>query len=97
MTLQCVHVYFLCVLAFGILLIGVSFRRYTSMNINGIFVIADFRSNQTSSSQPKVSEQQLPVDQQVSYPWIGDPTCQHFAVQVGEILNIILKYIIKIS
>ena len=97
MTLQCVQVYFFCVLVFGILLIGVPFRRYTSMNINGIFVIADLRSNQTSTSHPKVIEQQLPGDQQVSYPWIGDPTCQHFAVQVREILNIILKYIIRIS
>ena len=98
MTLQCVHVYFFSVLVFGILLIGVSFRRYTSMNINGIFVITDFRSNQTSSSHTKVVEQQLlPGDQQVSYPWIGDSTCQHLAVQVSEIIIIITKYIIRIS
>ena len=77
----------------GMLLIGVSFRRYTSMNINEILVIADFRSNENSSSQTKVIEQQLlPSDEQVSYPWIGDPTCQHLAVQVmREIIIIITK------
>jgi hypothetical protein len=84
---------------FGMLLIGVSFRRYTSMNNNEIFVIADFRSNENASSQIKVIEQQLlPSDEQVSYPWIGDPTCQHLAVQVmREIIIIITKYIIRIS
>ena len=98
MTLQCAHVYFFCVLMFGMLLIGVSFRRYTSMNINRIFVIAHFRSNENSPSQIKVIEQQLlPGDKQVSYPWIGDPTCQHLAVQVRAIIIIITKYIIRIS
>jgi hypothetical protein len=88
MAFQCAHVYFFCVTMFGILLIAVSFRRYNSMDINAICVSADLRSNQTSSAQPKRIEQQLlPGDQQVSYPWIGDSTCQHLAVQVSEIIK----------
>ncbi len=94
MAFQCAHVYFFWVLIFGMLLIGVSFRRYNSMDINVISVSADLRSNQTSSAQPKGIEQQLlPGDQQVSYPWIGDSTCQHLAVQVSEII----KYFSKIK
>ncbi len=95
MAFQCAHVYFFCVLMFGMLLIGVSFRRYNSMDINVIYVSADLRSNQTSSVHSKWIEQQqlLPGDQQVSYPWIGDSTCQHLAVQVSEII----KYFSKIK
>jgi hypothetical protein len=70
------------------LLIGVPYRRYNSMNLNAVFVSADLRSNQTSSAQPKGIEQQLlPVDQQVSYSWIGDSTCKHLAVQVSEVIK----------
>jgi hypothetical protein len=71
------------------LLIGVSFRHYTSMNINGIFAIVDIRPNQTSL-QPKVIGQRR--DQLVSYPWIGDPTCKHLAVQVRKLLLKNLEY-----
>ncbi len=72
MAPQCQHFYFLGVLMFGLSLTVLTFR---STNINSVVVVGSGQ-NQTSS-QPK----QL-VEGQVNYPWIGDPTCQHFPVQV---------------
>jgi hypothetical protein len=80
MALQCQHFYFLGVLLFGLSLTMV--MTFRSTNINSISVI-DSGQNQTSNQNKTTSQpsKQL-VEEQVSYPWIGDPTCQHFPVQV---------------
>jgi hypothetical protein len=82
MALQCQHFYFLGVLLFGLSLTMV--MTYRSTNINSISVVVDSGRNQTSNQNQTTTSQpskQL-VEEQVSYPWIGDPTCQHFPVQV---------------
>jgi hypothetical protein len=82
MALQCQHFYFLGVLLFGLSLTMV--MTFRSTNINSISVVVDSGRNQTSNQNQTTTSQpnkQL-VEEQVSYPWIGDPTCQHFPVQV---------------
>jgi hypothetical protein len=82
LALQCQHFYFLGVLLFGLSLTMV--MTFRSTNINSINVVVDSGQNQTSNQNQTTTSQpnkQL-VEEQVSYPWIGDPTCQHFPVQV---------------
>jgi hypothetical protein len=68
------------VLLFGLSLTMVTFRL---TNINSISVV-DSGQNQTSNHNQTTTSQPSKhlVERQVSYPWIGDPTCQHFPVQV---------------
>jgi hypothetical protein len=83
MVLQCQHFYFLGVLLFGLSLTMV--MTFRSTNINSISVVVDSGQNQNSNQNQTTTSKpnkQLVELGQVSYPWIGDPTCQHFPVQV---------------
>jgi hypothetical protein len=73
MVLQYQHFNFLGVLMFEVLLMVLTF--FSSSKIKLFFI--DLVQNQTS--QPKLP---VPSEEQVTYPWIGDPTCKNFPVQV---------------
>lgn len=62
---------------FGVLMFGFLLSVVTHRSTNSNWIVID--SGQNKTSQPKG----LAAGQdQVSYPWIGDPTCQRFPVKV---------------
>lgn len=85
MKLRFKDLYAIVLLTTGLLLI--SFHHFNSSASDNAITTSLCKTSSTNNDakgQECISpDEEDQVDQELaSYPWIGDPTCQHFAVQV---------------
>jgi hypothetical protein len=82
--------YFICLLTTGLILISLHHFNNSSSADNTISIC---KTNSAQSDATKRHQDCIPdydevdLELMATYPWIDDPTCRHFAVQVKRLFH----------